>query len=377
MDDDDDTEPIGGVPGGHDEIFARATTSSFGETTLSAANRTWATAGDTGTATWNQGATSEEWNTVTLAIAPPELGVYQLESEHVVSSIASYENYNLTTRAYRSAEIFYLQLYNFSSLQWVNMSTIAASSLTWYNMTLAEADFVNNTNQARIRYWQGVDATQEVLYVDYCGVYGWNATNYELDLEGQWTDLPYSLPNEELSIYGGTMGTEGIKVDAWNGSSWEVVFTDLSSGWNNVTITDWLTTSILTIRFKGENVTGDTSQDSWQIDVALIHVWNDGGGENYEIDLEVQWTNVDYTESNEELCIYGGSMGAESINVDVWNGASWQNVFTDLSNGWNNVTITSYLTSSTFTIRFKGNTETNDTVQDIWNIDATVIHAWT
>jgi hypothetical protein len=97
---------------------------------------------------------------------------------------------------------------------------------------------------------------------------------------------------------------------------------------------------------------------------------------NNELDLEVQWTNVDYNQPNEELCIYGGTMGIEDISVDVWNGVSWQNVFTDLTIGWNNVTVSTYLTSSTFTIRFKGASETSDPTQDFWNIDATLLHVW-
>jgi hypothetical protein len=68
---------------------------------------------------------------------------------------------------------------------------------------------------------------------------------------------------------------------------------------------------------------------------------------------------------------------AETIRVDVWNGSSWQNLFTDLANGWNNVTVASYLTYSTFTIRFNGGTESGDTVQDSWYIDVTLLHVWT
>ena len=96
----------------------------------------------------------------------------------------------------------------------------------------------------------------------------------------------------------------------------------------------------------------------------------------YELDLEVQWTNVDYSEANEELCVYGGFMNDEDIRVDVWNGSSWENLFDDLNPGWNNVTVTSYLISSTLTIRFKGATETNDSIQDSWAIGATLLHVW-
>ena len=69
-------------------------------------------------------------------------------------------------------------------------------------------------------------------------------------------------------------------------------------------------------------------------------------------------------------------MGSENIKVDVWSGGAWQNLFTDLNSGWNNVTISSYLTASTLTIRFKGNVETGDRTQDSWNIDATLLHVW-
>jgi hypothetical protein len=67
----------------------------------------------------------------------------------------------------------------------------------------------------------------------------------------------------------------------------------------------------------------------------------------------------------------------ESLKVDVWTGSAWQNVFTQLANGWNNATIAAYLTSSTLTVRFKGNSETSDSTQDSWNIDTALIHAWT
>jgi hypothetical protein len=98
---------------------------------------------------------------------------------------------------------------------------------------------------------------------------------------------------------------------------------------------------------------------------------------HYNLDLEVQWTSVTYNLPNEKLCLYGGTMGAENIRVDVWNSSTWINLFTDLSSGWNNVSVSPYLTSATFTIRFKGNTETSDTTQDSWNIDAAILHVWT
>jgi len=68
---------------------------------------------------------------------------------------------------------------------------------------------------------------------------------------------------------------------------------------------------------------------------------------------------------------------SENIRVDVWNGSVWQNLLTNLTNGWNNKTVSSYLTSSNFSIRFNGANETGDTTQDSWNIDASLLHLWT
>jgi hypothetical protein len=71
------------------------------------------------------------------------------------------------------------------------------------------------------------------------------------------------------------------------------------------------------------------------------------------------------------------SLSSEALRVDVWTGSAWQNVLTGLTYGWNNVTVTSYLTSPSFTIRYHGSIETNDPVQDHWYVDVAVLHVWT
>lgn len=67
----------------------------------------------------------------------------------------------------------------------------------------------------------------------------------------------------------------------------------------------------------------------------------------------------------------------ENIRVDFWNGTAWQNLFTDLTSGWNHISVSSYLTTSNFTIRFNGGNENDDTTQDSWFIDATFLNVWT
>ncbi|UCC57750.1 MAG: hypothetical protein JSW14_05070 [Candidatus Bathyarchaeum sp.] len=126
------------------------------------------------------------------------------------------------------------------------------------------------------------------------------------------------------------------------------------------------------VRWSAINVAN--KKEGW---IDYVTIKKEVGTSNYELDLEVQWTNVDYTEANEQICIYGGTMSAENIEVEVWNGSAWHNLCTDLSSGWNNITVSSYMTSSTFTIRFKGGTETTDATQDYWNIDVTLLHVWT
>jgi hypothetical protein len=100
------------------------------------------------------------------------------------------------------------------------------------------------------------------------------------------------------------------------------------------------------------------------------------GGHDYQLDLEARWTNVNYNGTIEELRIYANSTATENLRVDVWHGGSWNNVITSLVNGWNNVSVSAYLDSSTFTIRFKGSNETSDTIQDSWRIDATMLYIW-
>jgi uncharacterized protein (UPF0333 family) len=96
---------------------------------------------------------------------------------------------------------------------------------------------------------------------------------------------------------------------------------------------------------------------------------------NYELDLEEQFTNVNYTDPNQNLCIKAGSLGSENLMVDAWNGATWVNVasLTGLVNGWKNVSVAPYITSSTFTIRFRGSSDGLDSHQDSWDIDAVLL----
>ena len=100
---------------------------------------------------------------------------------------------------------------------------------------------------------------------------------------------------------------------------------------------------------------------------------------NYALDLEEQWTELNYAVHSPELCIKTGTLGLENLAVDVWNNQSgpghWDSVFGSLvENGWNNESVASYLGSSTLTIRFRSD-DAGDTVQTNWQIDAVFLRA--
>ena len=97
---------------------------------------------------------------------------------------------------------------------------------------------------------------------------------------------------------------------------------------------------------------------------------------NYELDLEIQWTNAAYTRQTELLCINAGTMNSEDIKVQVRNGGgAWNQVFADLTaSQWNNISVSTYLTSGTFTVRFLGGTESSDTTLSTWQIECALLH---
>jgi hypothetical protein len=153
-------------------------------------------------------------------------------------------------------------------------------------------------------------------------------------------------------------------------------------GTTDVTVSQTVTSNPAYFRDVSGNwklkLTGTKAANS-SFDCRVDLVQYQAGGDNYELDLKEQWTAADYGEPNEWLCIYSGSLGSENLSVDVWTGSAWATLMTlgsvD-SNAWKNASVSSYLTSSNFTIRFKGGNETNDTAQSSWNIDAALLHTW-
>ena len=197
---------------------------------------------------------------------------------------------------------------------------------------------------------------------------------YDLDLEVGWNNADFDeTTGEEICIFASTQGSEALRVDVWD-SSWVNVIADVQEGWNNVTVASYLVDATFEMRFT------DTSDeaveaDTYLIDCVLLHVWTDAVV-NYDLDLEVGWTSADFDETTgEELCIFGGTQGAEALRVDVWTGV-WTNVFTDIAVGWNNISVATWLTSAAFEIRFYDTT--GDSAEaDEWQVEGVMLHVWT
>ena len=253
----------------------------------------------------------------------------------------------------------------------------------WYSFDVgATLDSWTKINAAKLRvqYQRSGTPSTETVYVrrSYINATHGASTNYELDLEIQWTTADYDEANEYLCIKTGSTnwGDEDIKVDVRDGAEWKTLISDLTANsWNNVSLGGNLTSATLTIRFKGGSESSDTNQDQWDIECSLIHVWS--VGVNYNLDLEIQWIDANCSRTNEYLCIKTGSFGgSEDLQVKARNGGSWNWVMNLTAGQWNNVSVSSYLTGSEFTVQFLGGTETGDSSQDTWQIDCSLIHTW-
>ena len=171
---------------------------------------------------------------------------------------------------------------------WVHLGFITGTG--WSNFTATGLTASTYTIRVNTTV-DSSDTTQDDWNIDVIKLYTFTetTTNYGLDLEVQWTGLPFNHQVEQLCIYTGTQGAEALEVDVWNTSQsqWDNLISDLSASvWNNISITDWLTTSTFTIRYKGDVEASDTTQHTWEIDFARVHYYNTSGGSH-----GVDWMN--------------------------------------------------------------------------------------
>jgi hypothetical protein len=140
---------------------------------------------------------------------------------------------------------------------------------------------ISEVNNLRVylQYYKSSTAHNVLIDRIQIGVSQPTAPNYQLDFEYQWTASVYNRVNKQVCIYvaSHTGGTENLFVNYRNGSAWSLLGTITTTGWSNFTATG-LTSSIYTIQLKGATESGDLVQDSWNIDLIMLHTWNTTGG---------------------------------------------------------------------------------------------------
>lgn len=222
------------------------------------------------------------------------------------------------------------------------------------------------------------------VYLYTSGTSAWKLANTALDV-GSWHYLAFTYTSGSLKIYiNGTLDTEYTdvtgNVQAGGGAGSQFIYFgshDTGSPFRT------LDGKLDEMRLSSGTRSPEWLNATYQNVVNLADFLSVGSEEskptNYELDLEIQWTNVNFTRTGEELCIKTGVFsGSEDIQVRIWNSTdnSWYWIMNLSANQWNNVSVSSYLTESTFTIQFLGGTETEDTIQDSWNIDCSLLHTW-
>jgi hypothetical protein len=160
---------------------------------------------------------------------------------------------------------------------------------------------------------------------------------------------------------------DAVQIDVYNGT-WTTVYngtTNLNGNYKNVGNFSEMLVSAVRLKFHN----GASTERS--VSVYDVQYLKSGIPQNCELDLEVQWTDVNSNGTNPWLCINGGTMAQnENIRVNVWSNSTWKPLGPPLITGWNNFSVSQYIDSSNFTIQFKGAKESADPVKDSWQIDA-------
>jgi len=264
-----------------------------------------------------------------------------------------------------------------------NMNFTSDTS-SWNFVIVSGTDFAggwNNTGQTGGSAYIDVTTRNEAgeAYWNQSSVATVNSTLQSVCLNHRWKVEVWNTVDS---------GTLKVILVHPNGTNWEVWTQTLSgaTSWSSLVytnLTDYFTangTYSLRLDLVADLGNADLAQLKIYYDDSGIGLVYNGEAANYELDLEVQWTSVDYDETYEELCIKTGTFsGSEDIMVFAWNVSisDWHFLYNLTASSWNNVSVTDWLNNENFTARFLCGTESSDTNQDSWNIDATLLHVWT
>ncbi|MCH8907004.1 MAG: hypothetical protein IH840_07935, partial [Candidatus Heimdallarchaeota archaeon] len=200
----------------------------------------------------------------------------------------------------------------------------------------------------------------------------------KLDLEVEFTDIPFSAPSSVLRIHTGNLATETLGVEYWTGSSWSVLTSTLiANSWNNFTVSTFVNSYNFSIRLIDGNRSNDDTINIWQIGSILLNF--EISATHYQLDWEHQTQNVEANKEEYRLTIFGYSSNvSEQFYVQIWNPqtSSWEPTALTISNTeqWYNVTITrDLIQNAQLTWRYTGSLDNiadgNDLKQSTLLID--------
>ena len=190
--------------------------------------------------------------------------------------------------------------------------------------------------------------------------------------------------------------------DAWNNLLWAIDASATSSGVNvtyrlyNYTLggysssgdgylTDTLSTSdairtqtINANRYSFINSTGGwklniTATQTTPFDLKLDLAKYSANENNYALNLQEQFLNVNASNPRQDLCIKTGAFSNEALVVQVLHDSQWVNLMTLAPNYFNNVTLIPFIDSTTLTIRLVGANDQTDNTPSTFAIDSVYI----
>lgn len=186
----------------------------------------------------------------------------------------------------------------------------------------------------------------------------------------------YTFHSIDLYMYCDA-GSELIYATLYDGSGWSGDYTFQGSGWawRSIDVSAFLDNKfkIDAARLHLESVAIGGFSGSVAVDAAYLRI--NMTSNKWLVELELQFTNVPYDKENEYLCIKTGTrLLGEDLGVRGWTGSSWNVIDSALTwSTWNNYSVSSFITSNTFTIQLLNTDMDGETW---WNIDAVLIHLW-
>jgi len=235
--------------------------------------------------------------------------------------------------------------------QWLSPNNYLDPNSAW---TLETNAYDEDTVTKASSTWMGI-SWSKYLYLNFTQVTG---TKIRYFVSRSSTNIVY-VGIEILNITDSIWYYIGDAGTIWN-------------AWKNITFTS-TTSNCMRIRFYNNG----RVQSAYVHEMDFLNVT--AGTPNYKLDLEIQWTNANYTRQYEDLSITTGTFsGSEDLMVYAWNVSTsdWHFLYNLTENSQNNVSVIEWLHTATFTVRFLGGLESEDTVQDSWEIGCALLHTY-